>query len=152
MVRASTAKVGGLGFDPQWLPMHFFLPYVSILIYYQLLTTSSYHQLLLVTKTNHASVCVAYEHTVYVCLYMCMCVWLYLPLSLSPYSLPLSLALSPPLSLSLPSLSSPPPPLSLSLHLVLEPLMTIQGTEELHARRSPTVVMTANGSHVVEGE
>ena len=24
VVRASTAKVGGLGFDSQWLPMHFF--------------------------------------------------------------------------------------------------------------------------------
>ena len=52
---ASIAKVGGLGFNPQWLPMHFFLQYVSILIYHQLLTTSclppvAYHQLLLVTK------------------------------------------------------------------------------------------------------
>ena len=47
-VRASTAKVGGLGFDPQWLPMHFFLQDVSMLIYHQLLTTSSYHQLLLI--------------------------------------------------------------------------------------------------------
>ena len=37
VVRASTAKVGGLGFDSQWLPM---LQYVSILIYHQLLTTS----------------------------------------------------------------------------------------------------------------
>ena len=24
MVRASTAKVGGLGFNPKWLPRHFF--------------------------------------------------------------------------------------------------------------------------------
>ena len=37
VIRASTAKVGGLGFDPQWLPIHFSLQYVSILIYHQLL-------------------------------------------------------------------------------------------------------------------
>ena len=36
VVRASTAKVGGLGFDSQWLPK-FFLQYVSILIYQQFL-------------------------------------------------------------------------------------------------------------------
>ena len=49
VVRALTTKVGGLGFDSQWLPMHFCLQYVSILIYHQLLTTSSYHQLLLIS-------------------------------------------------------------------------------------------------------
>ena len=35
MVRASTAKVGGLASDFQWLPKHFFSQFVSI--YYQLL-------------------------------------------------------------------------------------------------------------------
>ena len=44
-----TAEVGGLGFDSQWLPMHFFLQFVSILIYHQLLTSSSYCQLLLIS-------------------------------------------------------------------------------------------------------
>ena len=43
VVRASTAKVGGLGFDSQWLPK--FFP-SAILIYHQLLTNSSYYQLL----------------------------------------------------------------------------------------------------------
>ena len=43
VVRALTAKVGGLGFDSQWLH-NFFLQYVSILIYHQLLTNSSYYQ------------------------------------------------------------------------------------------------------------
>ena len=49
VVRASTGKVGGLGFNSKWLPMHFSLQFVSILIYHQLLTTSSYHQLLLIS-------------------------------------------------------------------------------------------------------
>ena len=52
VVRASTAKVGGLGFDSQWLPMYL---YVSILIYHQLLTTSSYHQLLLISIVTKLS-------------------------------------------------------------------------------------------------
>ena len=30
VVRALTAKVGGLGFDSQWLPMHFFLSWFTI--------------------------------------------------------------------------------------------------------------------------
>ena len=30
MVRASTAKVGGLGLDSQWLPKHFFSQFVSM--------------------------------------------------------------------------------------------------------------------------
>ena len=37
VVRVSTAKIGGLGFDSQWLPKFFFLQYVSILIYQQFL-------------------------------------------------------------------------------------------------------------------
>ena len=37
----ATAKVGGLGFDSQWLPRHFFSQFVSMLIYHELL----YHQL-----------------------------------------------------------------------------------------------------------
>ena len=40
VVRASTAKVGGLGFDSQWLPMHFSLQFVSILIYHMILIIS----------------------------------------------------------------------------------------------------------------
>ena len=36
VVRASTAKVGGLGFDSQWLPKHFFSQFVSMLIYHHL--------------------------------------------------------------------------------------------------------------------
>ena len=34
VVRAPTAKVGGLGFDSQRLPRHFFSQFVSVLIYY----------------------------------------------------------------------------------------------------------------------
>ena len=49
VVRASTAKVGGLGFDSQWLAHAFFLWYVSILFYHQLLTTSYYQRLLLIS-------------------------------------------------------------------------------------------------------
>ena len=45
VVRVSTAKVGGLGSIPSGYPS-FFLQYVSILIYHQLLTNSSYYQLL----------------------------------------------------------------------------------------------------------
>ena len=50
VVRASTAKVGGpwVRFSVA-IPMHFFLQFVSILIYHQLLTTSSYRQLLLIS-------------------------------------------------------------------------------------------------------
>ena len=44
VVRVSTAE--GLGFDSQWLPKFFPSVYVSILIYHQLLTNSSYYQLL----------------------------------------------------------------------------------------------------------
>ena len=42
VVRASTAKVGGLGFDSQWLPMHFSVQFVSTT---SCLPTSSYHRL-----------------------------------------------------------------------------------------------------------
>ena len=51
VVRVSTAEVGGLGFDSQWLPMHF-VQFVSILIYHQLLTTSSYCRLLLISTVQ----------------------------------------------------------------------------------------------------
>ena len=38
VVRASTAKVGGLGFDSQWLPMHFFFnPDLPPVAYHQFL-------------------------------------------------------------------------------------------------------------------
>ena len=32
VVRVLTAKVGSLGFDSQWLPMHFFSQFVSLLM------------------------------------------------------------------------------------------------------------------------
>ena len=37
MVIASISKVGGLGFNSQWLPKHFFSELVPMLIYHQLL-------------------------------------------------------------------------------------------------------------------
>ena len=41
VVRASTAKVKGLGFESQWLPKHFFSQFVSTPSCF---TNSSYHQ------------------------------------------------------------------------------------------------------------
>ena len=55
VIRASTAKVRGLEFDSQWLPMHFFSQY-SILIYHKLLTTSSYPQLSISKVTKPAMI------------------------------------------------------------------------------------------------
>ena len=49
VVRASTAKVGGLGSIPSGYPS-FFLQYVPILIYHQLLTNSSVVVIRIVTK------------------------------------------------------------------------------------------------------
>ena len=47
-VRGQRSKyIRGLGFSSQWLPMHFF--FLSGLSYHQLLTTSSYCQLLLIS-------------------------------------------------------------------------------------------------------
>ena len=65
VVRASTAKVGGLGFDSLYVVAHaFFLQYVSILIYHQF-TTSSYHQLLLISIVTK----IMYMRSTYVALY-----------------------------------------------------------------------------------
>ena len=43
VVRVSTAKVGGLGYDSQWLPMHFSSVHVC---FYPDLPPVAYHQLL----------------------------------------------------------------------------------------------------------
>ena len=53
VVRASTAKVGGLGFDSQWLPMH-------SVCFYPDLSPVAYHQFLPPVVGNHKNnrVCV----------------------------------------------------------------------------------------------